>query len=159
MQIKKLLNHESNQLNFRDKTYLGVEGCNLVRVLLTKAKVTRITLRDCNLSPPKLSHIFDGMLNMQISEIEELNLRGNCIGEIGWQMLKSLLESKRIKVLTLGHCYITATQLVHVIEGLEKMKGFMEQINLGGNLIARKELDHFKKKTNGKIIELEVYGG
>lgn len=156
-QIKSLLLNQSKKLNFRDKVYLGVEGCSLVRVLLGRTRVKMITLRDCNLIAPKLIHLFEGLMHMEGNEISELNLRGNCIGEAGLRMLKNLLVVKRVKKLNLSHCYISSYQLDYIVDGLHGMEGFMEHLNLGGNMIARKDIDDFKLRTNDKVIEVEFY--
>jgi len=155
--IKKLIRNESNELNLRDCTTLGVEGCVLLKKLISKTNLKSLNLRNCNLTPPKMKNIFEGLISMKNKELKEFDLQGNCIGEVGLQMLKKVLQQKEIKHLDIGHCYISAKQLHYIVEGLSIMPGFMESINLGGNLVSRKDVNNFKLKTSCKLVKVDFY--
>jgi len=156
-QIKQILHNKNQQLNLRNRTNIGVEGCAFLRHLFVRCQVKRLNLRDCNMIAPKLTHLFQGLIDMKGSEVEDINLYGNCVGEAGLTWLKILMAKKRIIKLNLSFCYINSKQLEYILGGLQKMDNFMERLYLKGNLLGKIEKDKFVMNTKNKVIEIEFH--
>nr|XP_026695152.1 uncharacterized protein LOC100177463 [Ciona intestinalis] len=153
-QIRNLLWEKTDKLIFRDNTDVGVEGCVLIKHLVTQRPVKVFSMWDCDVGPSQLSCLIQGLIAMKGDVIEEVNLRGSHMSTECCILLKQLLSAKRIKKLDLGHCRITNDQLIYLADGLEAMTGTMEVLNLRGNLIMRSEVDTFKVATKFKVIEV-----
>ncbi|XP_076819558.1 uncharacterized protein LOC143465247 [Clavelina lepadiformis] len=152
--LRRLLNDESESLFFDETFKFGFEGTVFLKNILQRKPVKKFSASNCGLSRLEIRNIIEALYYMEGDEILELNLQGNRIGEEGITLLRELLKRKTVYKLVLAHCYVTASQLQVLAGGITKMRGLMDGISLGGNLISKKDIEFFKKSVDKKVREI-----
>ena len=137
---------------------VGDAAGDLIKSLINHDKLRVLYLDSCKMSPDDIRTLSAG-LKQHKGSLEELRLYCNTVGDAAGDLIKSLINHDKLRVLNLRWCKMTPDDIRTLSAGLKQHKGSLEELHLYGNTVGDAAGDLSKSLINhDKLRVLDLDG-